>query len=213
MFTLYVDGYFTNQFDATCLVALEEKAAPYAIARAMLRDGSSIPPALTERTGIARVPALQHGEFWLTESIAIAEYLDEVCAGPPLLPRAPQPRARARQLMALLRFELFALRDEREWWTCVYPAPPPAPLSAAAERDVALLLRAVERFASAGDLATWNLAHADLALTLYRLARNGHELPVSAARVLDANLVRPSVRAYLDRPRPPNPPPRPYASG
>jgi hypothetical protein len=57
--TLYVDGYFVNQFDACCIVALEEKGLPFATARALLRDGGGVPPSLRRFTGIPRVPALQ----------------------------------------------------------------------------------------------------------------------------------------------------------
>ncbi len=42
------------------------------------------------------VPALVHGSFVLAESDAIIEYLDEIGAGPPLLPQGAQARARAR---------------------------------------------------------------------------------------------------------------------
>ena len=37
--TLYVDGYFVNQWDASCVVALEEKHLAYSTARALLRPG------------------------------------------------------------------------------------------------------------------------------------------------------------------------------
>ena len=44
------------------------------------------------------VPALVHGDFVLAESDAILEYLDEIGAGPALLPRDPRERARLRAL-------------------------------------------------------------------------------------------------------------------
>jgi len=57
------------------------------------------------------VPALGHGGFVLAESDAIIEYLDDIGAGPPLLPADPQARARARALSRFIdtRLEL-ALR-------------------------------------------------------------------------------------------------------
>jgi glutathione S-transferase len=207
--TLYVDGYFVNQFDACCFVALEEKQLPFSTSRALLRDGGGVPAALASRTGIARVPALQHGDFWLTESIAIAEYLEDVFPPPGytrLLPADPRARARARQIMAWVRIEMRALRNDRPWWMTVYPALPP-PLSAEGEHDARELVEFVVRLAADNDLAEWNIAHCDLALALYRLARTEYPLPQPAQRFLDANLVRPSIRTYLDHPRPPNPPP------
>src|SRR6185503_20348002 len=121
--TLYVDGYFTSTWDATCFVALTEKQVEFTTARALLRDGG-VPAALRKATAIARVPALQHGEFWLTESLAIVEYLEEAFPPPdwaPLFPVDVQARARARQIMAYMRFELRALRAERPWQYSVYP--------------------------------------------------------------------------------------------
>ncbi len=206
---LYVDGYFTNQFDACCMVALEEKGLPFTTARALLRDGGGVPPSLRGFTGIPRVPALQHGDFWLTESLAIAEYLEEVFPPPAyvrLLPAEPRARARARQVMAWLRFDLRQLRLERPWWMVMYPASPP-PLSAAAERDVRELLELVDFLDATGGLAAWNLSHTDLAFALLRLRPGDPALSGSARRLLDANLERPPVRRYLDHPRPPHPPP------
>lgn len=44
------------------------------------------------------VPALVHGGFVLAESDSILEYLDEIGAGPALLPQGPRDRARLRAL-------------------------------------------------------------------------------------------------------------------
>ncbi len=172
-----------------------------------------MPQALKVQTKIARVPALQHGDFWLTESLAIIEYLEDVFPSPSyprLLPADPRARARARQIMAFVRFDVVAMRNERSWWRCVYPEQAP-PLSPQGERDARELVELATHFAS--ELGDWCIAHADLALTLYRLARTGYPLPAAAQRLLDASLIRPSVRAYLDHPRPPNPPPHAQANG
>jgi glutathione S-transferase len=208
---LYGDGFFASPFDACCYVALEEKQLPFVVGRAILRDGGGVPPLLGSRTGIPRVPALQHGDFWLTESIAIAEYLEQVFPPPAysrLFPDEPRARARARQVMAWVRFDLRALRAERPWWMTLYPASP-GPLSSAAERDAHELFDLVAHLDAGGDLAVWNLSHLDLALSLARLRAGDLALPVAARRLLDANLARPSVRGYIDHPRPPNPPPWP----
>jgi glutathione S-transferase len=215
LITLYCDGYFVNQFDGTVVVALEEKGLPYSTARALLRDGGGVPPALTAQTGIARVPALQHGDFWLTESSAIAEFLEETYpppGHPALFPADPRRRAKARQLMSFVRTDLIPLRTERSWWVCVYPAQHP-PLSREAERDARELIDLTARLAAAGEFAEWNIAHADLAMCLLRLGRTDYPLPDAVRGFLDANLARPSVRTYVEHARPPNPPPRALASG
>lgn len=213
--TLYVDGYFTSTWDATCFVALTEKQLEFSTARALLRDGG-VPAALRRETAIPRVPALQHGDLWLTESIAIVEYLEEAFPPPtwaPMLPVDLRARARARQIMSWIRFEMRALRIERPWQFTVYPAPfaQYPPLSPAAQRDATELVDLVTRLTASGDFAEWTIAQADLAFGLWRLARSDYPLPAAAQQLLDDNVARPSVRAYLEHPRPPNPPP--YTTG
>jgi glutathione S-transferase len=212
--TLYVDGYFVNQFDASVMTALVEKGLEYSIARALLRDGGGVPAQLARTAMIGRVPALQHGDFWLTESSAIIEYLEETFAAPdypPLLPADPRQRARARQIMSFVRTDVFDLRTERSYWMCVYPAGPQPPLSRQAERDARELIGLTERFAA--EQLPWCMAHADLAYTLLRLARTEYPLTPAATAFLDEHIVRPSIRAYLEHTRPPNPPPRQLAAG
>lgn len=209
--TLYVEGYFTNVWDASCFVALTEKRLEFATARALLRDGQGVPPALRDKAAIGRIPALQHGDLWLTESLAIVEYLEEVFPPPEharLLPADPAGRARMRQVMTWLRSDLWALRSERPWQLMVYPAPVVA-MSAQAAREAEELVALVEWLAARGDLAEWNLAHADLAFALMRLSSSGYALPAASQALLDANLARSSVRAYVDHARPPYPPPQP----
>ena len=209
--TLYVDGYFTNIWDASCFVALTEKRLEFTTARALLRDGQGVPPALRERAAIGRIPALQHGEVWLTESLAIVEYLEDVFPAPEyprVLPAEPAHRARARQVMMWLRSDLWELRVERPWQVTVYPSTPILPLSPAASAEAAELVELVDWLDRHGDLATWNLSHADLAFALMRLARTSYPLTPACQQLLDRNLERASVRDYVQHARPPNPPPR-----
>ena len=210
--TLYVDGHFTNIWDASCFVALIEKQLEFTTARALLRDGQGVPAALRDQAAIGRIPALQHGDVWLTESLAIVEYLEEVFAPPMytrLLPPEPARRARARQVMAWLRSDLWALRQQRPWQAVVYPTTPLAPLSPAAEREAAELVALVDWLDAHGDLATWNVAEADLAFAVMRLARTGYAVSAACLQLLDRNLARESVRSYVEHARPPNPPPQP----
>src|SRR5262249_26523571 len=164
--------YFTSAWDAICFVALTEKQLEFTTARALLRDGQGAPARLREQTAIARIPALQHGDFLLTESLAIVEYLEDAFPPPDhvrLFPAAPEPRARVRQIMAWLRFEQRALRAERPWQLSVYPsaidpADPLPPLSPEAEREVAEMLDLVDRLAASGQVEQGDLAPADPAV-------------------------------------------------
>jgi glutathione S-transferase len=152
------------------------------------------------------VPALQHGDFVLTESMAIADYLEDMFPEHRVFPADPRGRARARQIMAWVRFDLRELRFERPWWTTIYPATLP-PLSATAAREAAELVEVVGRLISQRDLASWNIAHADLALTLSRIRPDDVPIPERVLAFLDATRAHPSVRAYIEHPRPPNAPP------
>ena len=210
--TLYVEGYFTNVWDASCFVALTEKQLEFTTARGLLVGGQGVPPALRAQAGIGRMPALHHGELWLTESLAIIEYLEDVFAPPQyprVLPADPLERARARQVMMWLRSDMPALRDERPWQLSVYPSTPIGPLSRAAAKEAAELIELVDWLDLRRDLLEWNLSHADLSFALMRLASSGYPLSPAAQHLLELNLARPSVRAYVDHPRPPNPPPEP----
>ena len=212
MITLYVDGYFTNVWDASVFVALVEKQLEFTISRALLREGQGVPPALREQAAVGRIPAMQHGDMWLTESLAIVEYLEDMFPAPEhprVLPADPRQRARARQIMAWLRSDLWELRAERPWQMCVYPQSPMPPLSPAAARQAAELVALADWLDARGELAEWNLAHTDLALSLLRLSSTAYPLTPAAERVLARNLERPSVRSYLEHARPKYPPPQP----
>jgi glutathione S-transferase len=160
-------------------------------------------PALRARAVMAKVPLLVHGEFAVTESLAISEYLDEVFpAQPRLLPDGAQARARARQIMSFLRTSSFALREQRptSQFLGANRVPATAPLSGAAEAEAAELVRVAEQVV--GDkpnlFGAWCIADADLALALMRLIVAG-PVPAPLVTYARAQWHRPSVRAFLAR--------------
>lgn len=206
MITVYVDGFFVSPLDASVLVALEEKGVEYQTARALLRDGQGIPQSLAAQTAIPRVPAIQHGDFFLTESLAIIDYIDQLFPSPPLFPADARARARCKQVMAYVRFDLGTLRDERQWWTVVYPGTELPPLTPRAQREADELISIATRFVPL--LGGFSIAHADLALQLMRLSRNEFPIPDMLSKFIETAAARASVRVYLEHPRPPNPPVR-----
>jgi glutathione S-transferase len=206
--TLFVDAFFCSPFDFRCWVALAEKGLDFAVARVMVSENQGLSQGYKDRSLTARVPGLAHGEFWLAESIAIVEYLEDVFPPPsfaPLFPREPRARARARQVVSFLGCDLFPMIRERPSWMIAYPASPP-PLSAVAREAADELLVLAERLVADGAFEPWSLASADLTFALLRLARTGETLTPPVQALVDANLARPSVRAYLGHERPPNPP-------
>jgi glutathione S-transferase len=208
--TLYVDAFWSSPFDFSCFVALTEKQLLFGTVRALVREGQGLLPVLKERTVTARIPALAHGDFWLSESQAVVEYLEDVFPPPayaPLLPAEPRARARARQVMGFLRADLHALRRERPSQMVFYPFSPP-PLGKDAEGDARELIELAGRLVAAPEFAgAWSIAHADLAFALLRLSRTGYaKIPARVEAFIAEECARPSVRAYLDHPRPPHPP-------
>ncbi|HVV84693.1 MAG TPA: glutathione transferase [Kofleriaceae bacterium] len=209
-FTLYIDAFWSNCWDCGPYVALREKGVPFSTAIALLREGAITPGARRAITGLA--PALQHGSFWLAESSAIIEYLEEILPPPEwpaLLPAAPQLRARARQLMSWLRCEIDQLRMERDSTLIFYPTadlPPLTPLAARqAERLVEIVLR-LEPSPHGALLGDWCIADVDVAFALMRLVRSQHELPAAVRAYAEAVWARPAVREYVEHARPPHPP-------
>ena len=110
---LYVDAQFASPYTMSVFVALHEKALPFKITTVDLAANANHEADFAATSLLRRVPTLVHDGSALSESSAIADYLDEVFSGPPLYPAEPRSRARARQVQAWLRSDLIAIRQER----------------------------------------------------------------------------------------------------
>ncbi len=200
--TLWISPYVFSTF-----VALHEKGVPFDMVEVALADGQHLQPAYRDRSITARVPAIEHDGFDLAESSAIAEYLEEVFPSPRyprLFPESPGNRARARQLMAWLRSDLGALREERSTVTMFYRFRL-RPLGPAAARDVDKLVRVAEQLVPAGGgplFGTWCLADSELAFMLHRLLLNNDEVPERIRDYARTQWARPAVRAFAEHARP-----------
>jgi glutathione S-transferase len=198
--TLYVDAYWISPYAFSAFVALEELKVPYTVKEIALQAGEHRLPGYGSPTG--RVPALQHGDFWLAESQAIGEYLAESFPPPQhprLFPVDVRERAIARQLQAWVRSDLLPIREERPTTTLWYPRTPAAPLSekgrAAADRLIKALTPLIRP--GAGSLfAEWCLADADVGLMLQRLNLNGDPLPAALEAYAEAQWARPSLAKW-----------------
>src|SRR6185295_11600093 len=124
------------------MVALEEKRLPYRLEVVPLPIPADRKPEV-QRAIIGKVPILVHGELWISESLAISEYLAEKFPWPDhprLFPADLGQRARARQIMSFLRTSLFALREDRPTST-VFGRPLSKPLSDKGRADADELVR------------------------------------------------------------------------
>jgi len=153
----------------------------------------------------SRVPTLLHGDFSLSESSAITEYLDDVFPGVRLYPEDPQHKARARQVQAWLRSDLLPIRHERDTQVVFYGATRAA-LSDGANEAVHKLFAAADLLISedADNLfGNWSLADVDLALMINRLALHGDRVPEKLAVYAQKQWQRPSIQQWVKQVRPP----------
>lgn len=209
--TLYGETGWVSPWVFHAMAALEEKQLAYHLELVPLPIPAEAKALLVARTVFGKVPALQHGDVWIGDSLAISEYLAEtfpVTQGHPrLFPADLGERARARAVMAMVRTSFGGLRDERPTTSAFGPPVGPAvggpPLGARAAADAAELLRVAA--AVIGERETmfgaWCIADADLALMLMRLVHNGDPVPPAIERYARANWARPSVAAYVARAR------------
>ncbi|HZP40765.1 MAG TPA: glutathione transferase [Candidatus Binatia bacterium] len=208
---LYGEPFWISPYVFTCFVALREKGLPFETDVLPLHERAQRAPAYRDRSITAKVPALEHDGFWLAESSAIVEYLEDAFPGARVLPSDFRARARARQLQAWIRSALLALREERPTTTMFYERAA-TPLSPAGREAAAELVRVADLVVPARGGAlfgAWCVADADLAFMLHRLLLNDEPVPSRIADWARAEWERPSVRAFVTHERPPAGPP-PY---
>lgn len=199
-FTLYVDSLFASPWAMSVFVALKEKQLDFTLKTVDLEAGAARAPAYRDLSLTSRVPTLVHGDFVLSESSAIQEYLEELFPAnqyTPLYPKNSQDRARARQLQAWMRSDFQPLRAERDT-EMVFFQKPHAPLSDAARAAADKLLVAAERLIQGPYLfEQWCVADLDLATMLQRLITTGEPVPEKVAAYAAAQWQRPSVQQWL----------------
>ena len=202
--TLWVDAFWISPYAFSSFVALEEKKLAYEVEEVAMHRTENRAPEYARRSLTARVPMLRHRDFYLSESSAIAEYLEDAFPGTPrILPEDVRQRARARQIMAWVRSDLMPIREERSTNTIFYE-PATEPLSEKAQQAAVKLLAATEALLAPGATSLFgkfSIADADLTLMLQRLGKSGHPLGDRVRRFVDAVWSRPSVRKWVDRER------------
>lgn len=202
---LYVDRRFASPYAMSVFVTLHEKALPFGIRAVDLDVKANRLASYAAVSLTRRVPTLVHGDFSLSESSAICEYLDEVFPEPPVFPRDPRVRARARQIQAWLRSDLMPIRQERSTVAIFYRRID-TPLSAEARMAADVLFAVAETVLphDAQNLfGEWCTADTDLALMLNRLVMNGDEVPPRLAAYARYQWQRPSVQRWVEQERPP----------
>jgi glutathione S-transferase len=83
-------------------LALVEKGVAYRLHEVDVFAPGGPPAEHLARQPFGRIPAFEDDGFALYETTAIARYVDEAYAGPPLQPQVPRQRARMNQIIAML---------------------------------------------------------------------------------------------------------------
>lgn len=203
---LYVDSQFTSPYAMSAFVALTEKRLSFEIRTLELTAGANQAADYARVSVTQRVPTLVDDDFALSESSAIAEYLDEAYPNPAIFPTDLKQRARARQVQAWLRSDLLPIRQERGTPTIFYRQPASTPLSPAGRLAADKLCAGASELLSHGGenlFDQWSLADVDLAVMLNRLIVSGDDVPGNLVHYAKAQWERPSVQAWVQRERPP----------
>ncbi len=203
---LYGNDTYSSPYVFSAFVTLEEKKVPFRFETLSLtkKEHEKAEYAVPSYTG--RVPALRHGDFWLAESSAIDEYVDEAFpppAHPRLYPEDVRERARVRMIQAFLRSDLMPLRHERST-SSLFEQEPVKPFTAEGKASAERLVRIAQRFLPEGAsfvAGRFTPADADLALMLQRLVANADPCPERLASYARAIFARPSVKKWLAKTR------------
>ena len=200
--TLYADSAWMSPWVFHALVALEEKQLTYTVEQIPLPIVEPLKSEIRAKAVLGKVPVLVHDGTWITESLAISEYLAETFptpAHPRLFPENLVERARARQVMSWLRTSLFGLRNDRPT-SGVFGHPSTSPLSDKAKADAEELLSVATALVKPGKtqmFAQWSIADADLALCLMRMVAAQDPMPEHLIQYCLAQWERRSVKRFL----------------
>jgi glutathione S-transferase len=205
-FLLYVDSKYTSPYAMSVFVGLHEKGLPFELLTIDLAAGANQTPVYTQTSLTNRVPTLVHDDFSLSESSAIAEYLEDLYPAPgyaPIYPSDIRARARARQIQAWLRSDLMPIRTERTA-NVIFFKRTDQPLSENGHAAADKLFRIASAILPEGSqyvFGEWSVVDVDLAFMINRLAMNGDEVPSRLAAYAAAQWQRPSVQRWVKQVR------------
>ena len=198
---LYVGADHVSAFAMSAFVALKEKQLSFELVAVDLKARENYLASYRDLSLTCKIPTLVHDDFALSESSAIAEYLEELSPGhKKLYPQDIQQRARARQLQAWLRSDLLVVRKERPF-DLVYFGKKNTALSDEAQAAVERLFFVAGHLLEEGAehlFGDWSIADTDLAIMLNRLVANGDPVPARLAAYVRRQWDRDSVWAWMD---------------
>lgn len=145
-----------------------------------------------------RVPTLIHGDFVLSESSAITEYLEDLFPDHAIYPKNPQYMRRRDWWRGCVK-DFLPIRAERDTEVVFYGAQRTA-LSDEARRSVDKLVAGVARLLPDGAqnlFGEYCIADTDLAMMLMRLVAHGDDVPAPLRAYAIHQWQRASVQACV----------------
>jgi glutathione S-transferase len=98
--TLEIVGFARSNFVRTVRMVAEEKGISYELVAELPHSD-----AVQAISPTGKIPGMRHDGFELSESLAIAQYIDTVFDGPKLVPADPKAGAKVRQWTAFAAIE------------------------------------------------------------------------------------------------------------
>jgi maleylpyruvate isomerase len=109
--SMILHGYFRSTASYRVRLALNLKGLAFSNVSHHLRRGEQRAPKYLAINPQGLVPALDIGGRVLTQSLAICEYLEEVCPQPPLLPQDPPQRAQVRAAAQVIACDIHPVQN------------------------------------------------------------------------------------------------------
>ncbi len=202
---LFIDSLWISPYAYSVYSALREMEILFHLKEVRFEKSHSLTPSFQGRTFTDLIPAIEDKGFFLSESLAILEYLHEKDSKPgtsSLFPRNLKDRAQARMLLSWYRCGFQALRRERSTETVFYPSDPRTAqtLSAEAVEEVDDWKHCLTSLLKPGNpflFGEWSIVDTETALMLQRLIKNGDPVENHLKTYAESVWNRPPSREFI----------------
>ena len=201
---LFVYSKFVSPYALSAFVALRVKGLDVELDTIDLATRQNLDDDFFQTSVTSRVPTLIVDNFSISESSAIAEYLEELQPTPNLYPQNIQDRAKARQIQAWLRSDLLALRQDRPT-EVIFCKPTAEKLTPAGKVAADKLIKSATlllKDSKSNLFGSWSIADVDLALMLNRLIFNGDPVPSLLKQYAAQQWQHPAIQEWMAIKRP-----------
>jgi glutathione S-transferase len=199
--TLYLGNKNYSSWSLRAWLVLKQSGLDFDEVVLPLRQPPFGTDEILKRSPSGKVPALQHGDLTVWESLAIAEYVAELAPEARLWPEDRAARAVARSISAEMATSFSALRTampmnlRRE----VTPLAPPPEVARDIARIQEIWRSTLRRFGRSGEhlFGRWTIADAMYAPVVTRFQTYGVEADGAARAYMRAASALPAMQAWV----------------